>query len=54
MNANLESLASPRRSDAVAERLRGLILTGVYAVGSRLPNERESVGVARGQSGLGA
>jgi len=41
MSPNLEPLASTRRSDAVAERLRGLILTGVYPVGARLPNERE-------------
>jgi GntR family transcriptional repressor for pyruvate dehydrogenase complex len=41
MSANLEPLISARRSDAVAERLRGLILTGAYPVGSRLPNERE-------------
>jgi GntR family transcriptional repressor for pyruvate dehydrogenase complex len=41
MSANLEPLVSGRRSDAVAERLRGLILTGVYPVGARLPNERE-------------
>jgi GntR family transcriptional repressor for pyruvate dehydrogenase complex len=41
MNAGLEPLISARRSDAVAERLRSLILTGAYPVGSRLPNERE-------------
>lgn len=41
MTANLEPLVSARRSDAVVDRLRGLILTGIYPVGARLPNERE-------------
>ncbi len=41
MTANLQPLTSARLSDRVAERLRSLILTGAYPVGSRLPNERE-------------
>jgi GntR family transcriptional repressor for pyruvate dehydrogenase complex len=38
---DLEPLVSERRSDGVVERLRSLILTGAYAPGARLPNERE-------------
>jgi len=34
-------MVSERRSDGVVERLRSLILTGAYAPGTRLPNERE-------------
>ena len=50
MPVELEPLATTRRSDSVAERLRMLILTGVYPAGSRLPNERhlsEALGVNR-------
>jgi GntR family transcriptional repressor for pyruvate dehydrogenase complex len=39
--AELQPLVSERRSDRVVQRLRTLILTGEYAPGSRLPNERE-------------
>jgi GntR family transcriptional repressor for pyruvate dehydrogenase complex len=51
MNAELQPLISERRSHGVVERLRGLILTGAYPPGSRLPNERElseSLAVNRG------
>lgn len=41
MDTDLQPLVSERRSDGVVERLRGLILTGAYPPGSRLPNERE-------------
>ena len=41
MIAELQPLVSERRSDRVVQRLRTLILTGEYAPGSRLPNERE-------------
>jgi GntR family transcriptional repressor for pyruvate dehydrogenase complex len=41
MTADLQPLTSSRLSDQVADRLRSLILTGVYPAGSRLPNERE-------------
>jgi GntR family transcriptional repressor for pyruvate dehydrogenase complex len=41
MTADLQPLTSTRLSDRVEERLRSLILTGVYPAGSRLPNERE-------------
>jgi len=41
MTADLQPLVAERRSDGVMERLRALILTGAYAPGSRLPNERE-------------
>ncbi|MFQ5416107.1 MAG: FadR/GntR family transcriptional regulator [Myxococcota bacterium] len=41
MSAHLQPIASERRSDGVIERLRGLILTGAYPPGSRLPNERD-------------
>jgi GntR family transcriptional repressor for pyruvate dehydrogenase complex len=47
----LEPLAGASRVDAVVERLRSLILTGAYAPGARLPNERElaeALGVNRG------
>lgn len=47
----LQPLAGRSRVDAVAERLRSLILTGAYAPGARLPNERElaeALGVNRG------
>jgi GntR family transcriptional repressor for pyruvate dehydrogenase complex len=41
MTADLQPLAAERRADGVMQRLRALILTGAYAPGSRLPNERE-------------
>jgi GntR family transcriptional repressor for pyruvate dehydrogenase complex len=41
MQIQLEPVATPRRADSVAERLRSRILTGAYPPGSRLPNERE-------------
>jgi GntR family transcriptional repressor for pyruvate dehydrogenase complex len=41
MTVEIEPLATARRVDGVAERLRLLILTGAYRPGSRLPNERE-------------
>jgi GntR family transcriptional repressor for pyruvate dehydrogenase complex len=47
----LQPLAGTSRVDAVVERLRSLILTGAYAPGARLPNERElaeALGVNRG------
>jgi GntR family transcriptional repressor for pyruvate dehydrogenase complex len=47
----LQPLAGRSRVDAVAARLRSLILTGAYAPGARLPNERElaeALGVNRG------
>ncbi len=50
MSVDLQPLATQRRADGVAERLRSLILTGAYPAGSRLPNERElseSLGVNR-------
>ena len=51
MSVEIEPLATARRVDGVAERLRSLILTGAYSPGSRLPNERElaeALGVNRG------
>lgn len=41
MPAELQPLVSERRSDGVVDRLRSLILTGAYAPGAKLPNERE-------------
>ena len=51
MAVRLEPLAGTSRVDAVVERMRSLILTGAYAPGERLPNERElaeALGVNRG------
>ncbi len=51
MTALLQPLTGTSRVDAVVERLRSLILTGAYAPGARLPNERElaeALGVNRG------
>jgi GntR family transcriptional repressor for pyruvate dehydrogenase complex len=51
LDVSLEPVASASRVDAVVERLRSLILTGAYAPGARLPNERELaelLGVNRG------
>ena len=48
--AHIEPLASATRVDGVVDQLRGLILGGELAAGSRLPNERElaeSLGVNR-------
>lgn len=51
MTTLLQPLTGTSRVDAVVERLRSLILTGAYAPGARLPNERElaeALGVNRG------
>jgi GntR family transcriptional repressor for pyruvate dehydrogenase complex len=50
VTSELQPLISERRSDGVVDRLRLLILTGAYAPGARLPNERdltEALGVNR-------
>lgn len=47
----LGKIKRPKSSDVLADRLRGLILSDVYPVGSSLPPERElvdTVGLSRG------
>lgn len=44
MPVELEPLTSTRRSDGVFEQLRTRILSGAFAAGARLPNERELAG----------
>jgi GntR family transcriptional regulator, transcriptional repressor for pyruvate dehydrogenase complex len=41
MSIGLQPLASARRADGVFEQLRARILSGAFAAGARLPNERE-------------